>query len=194
MQAVFLDSETTGIDPLKHRLLDIAFKIIDLPTGREKLAYQAIIKQPKEVWERRDLTSIEINGFTWEKMESGKEERAVAEEIAQLFSDYQVSRKTTVYICQNPAFDRNFFAQLISVQEQEKKGWPYHWLDLASMYWALEVQAHIKSGKPCHLNDHLISKNAIAKHYGLPIESLPHSAINGVNHLLLCYRTAIGFA
>ena len=38
-----------------------------------------------------------------------------------------------------------------------------------------------------------LSKNAIAQRFQLPIEETPHSALNGVNHLLLCYRTVVGF-
>ena len=38
-----------------------------------------------------------------------------------------------------------------------------------------------------------LSKNSIAQQFQLPIEEMPHSALNGVNHLLLCYRTVVGF-
>ncbi len=192
MQAIFLDTETTGLDPVAHRLLEIAFKIIDIPSGREKATYQAIVKQPLPIWEKRDLASIEINGFTWEKVQSGKEESLVREEIIEIFNDSTVCRKTSVYICQNPAFDRNFFAQVIDVYTQEKFHWPYHWLDLASMYWALETKAYQEARKPFPSEMNL-SKNAIAEQFHLPIESIPHSALNGVNHLLQCYQKVIGF-
>lgn len=192
MQAIFLDTETTGLDPLSHRLLEVAFKIVDIPSGIEKLTYQAIVKQPLEVWERRDPTSVEVNGFTWEKVLLGKEEAIVREEIMQIFTDLQIDRSTTVYICQNPAFDRNFFAQLIDIHTQEQKHWPYHWLDFASMYWALQIKGYreIREPFPETLS---LSKNAIAQHFGLPVEPNPHSALNGVDHLLLCYRKVVGF-
>lgn len=192
MQAIFLDTETTGLDPLTHRLLEIAFKVVDIPSGCEKLTYQAIVKQSWEVWERRDLASIKVNGFTWEKVQLGKEESIVSQEIIQIFTDLQIARGSTVYICQNPAFDRNFFAQLVNVYTQEQKCWPYHWLDFASMYWAVQVKAYRDIGEvfPNHI---ILSKNAIAQRYQLPIEPFPHSALNGVDHLLLCYRTVVGF-
>lgn len=192
MQAIFLDTETTGLDPISHRILEIAFKVVDIPTGHEKLTYQSIVKQPFEIWERRDPTSIEVNGFTWEKVQLGKEESVVRQEIMQIFSDLKISRGTTVYICQNPAFDRNFFAQLIDVYTQEQQHWPYHWLDFASMYWVLQIRSYQETDQcfPFEMN---LSKNAIAQHYQLPIESVPHSALNGVDHLLLCYRRVVGF-
>jgi oligoribonuclease len=192
MQAIFLDTETTGLDPFSHRLLEIAFKIVDIPSGYEKLTYQAIIKQPIEVWEQRDPTSVEVNGFTWEKVLLGKEESVVRQEIIQIFTDLQISRGSAVFICQNPAFDRNFFAQLINVYTQEQKKWPYHWLDLASMYWASQIKAYREIRAPFP-KEMCLSKNAIAQHYQLPTESNPHFALNGVDHLLLCYRKVVGF-
>lgn len=192
MQAIFLDTETTGLDPYFHRLLEIAFKVVDMSTGYEKMTYQTIVKQPLEVWEERDLASIEVNGFTWEKVQLGKEEEIVREEIIQIFTDLQIARGSSVYICQNPAFDRNFFSQLIDVYTQEQKNWPYHWLDFASMYWALQVKANGETGDsfPQEIS---LSKNTIAQQFKLPIEATPHSALNGVDHLLLCYRTVVGF-
>ena len=192
MQAIFLDTETTGLDPMSHRLLEIAFKIVDIPSGYEKLTYQAIVKQPKEVWDRKDKASVEINGFSWEKVQLGKDEAIVREEIIQIFTDLQIQRGSAVYVCQNPAFDRNFFAQLIDVYTQEKKNWPYHWLDFASMYWALQIKAYREIREPFP-KEMSLSKNAIAQRNQLPIEPLPHSALNGVDHLLLCYRTVVGF-
>jgi DNA polymerase-3 subunit epsilon/oligoribonuclease len=192
MQAIFLDTETTGLDPFSHKLLEIAFKVVDIPSGYEKLTYQTIVKQPLEVWEKRDLSSIEVNGFTWDKVQMGKEEAIVRQEIIQIFSDLHIARGTAVYICQNPAFDRNFFAQLIDIYTQEERQWPYHWLDFASMYWALQVKSHLETHEPFPAEMNL-SKNAIAQRYHLPIESTPHSALNGVDHLLLCYRTVVGF-
>lgn len=192
MQAIFLDTETTGLDPLSHRLLEIAFKIVDIPSGYEKFTYQAIVKQPLEVWERRDPTSVKVNGFTWEKVQLGKEEAVIRQEIIQIFTDLQIARGSAVYICQNPAFDRNFFAQLIDVYTQEQKYWPYHWLDFASMYWALQIKAY-RETQESFPKEMVLSKNTIAQHYQLPIEACPHSALNGVDHLLLCYRTVVGF-
>lgn len=192
MQAIFLDTETTGLDTYKHRLLEIAFKVIDIPTGFEKCTYQTIVKQPLEVWEKRDLSSGQVHGFTWEKVQMGKDEALVRQEIMQIFDDHEITRGTAVYICQNPGFDRNFFAQLIDVYTQEKHHWPYHWLDFASMYWALKIKCLQMANDPFPTEMNL-SKNSIAQQYQLPIEETPHSALNGVNHLLLCYRTVVGF-
>jgi|GEM_PF-280296 len=192
MQAIFLDTETTGLDPFSHRLLEIAFKIVDVSSGQEKLTYQSVVKQPLEVWKQRDRLSIEVNGFTWDQVQLGKEVEVIRQEIIEIFTALHIVRGSAVYICQNPAFDRNFFAQLIDVYTQEQKHWPYHWLDFASMYWALQVKASREIGEPFP-QEMSLSKNSIAQRYRLPIEPCPHSALNGVEHLLLCYRTVVKF-
>lgn len=192
MLAIFLDIETTGLDSYHHRVLEIAFKVIDIQTGEEVFTYQSIIKQPGEVWEKRDPSSVEFNGFTLEKMLLGQEESLVSQEIVQIFTDLKIERGKSVYICQNPAFDRGFFSQIVDVYTQEKHNWPYHWLDFASMHWVLQVKRCGENAIPIPAEMNL-SKNAIAKQFHLPPETEPHSALNGVNHLILCYRTVVGF-
>jgi DNA polymerase-3 subunit epsilon/oligoribonuclease len=193
MLAIFLDVETSGLDPFSHRVLEIAFKILDAQTGEERCVYQSVVRQSIEVWENRSPMSIEVNGFSWEKLETGKEEKQVGQDIIQLFRDFKIERGRAVYICQNPAFDRSFFAQLVDVYTQEEHHWPYHWLDFASMYWVLQIKKIHKNHQalPIEMN---LSKNAIAQQYHLPAEPIPHSAINGVNHLILCYQKVVGFS
>jgi oligoribonuclease len=188
MRAIFLDIETTGLDASKHHALDIAFKIIDISTRETKISWQSIVKHPQEVWEARDPKSIQINEFTWDQMQTGKEPAEVSKQIISIFSSLCIERGNAVFICQNPSFDRGFFSQLIDVYTQEKLNWPYHWLDFASMYWAILVQKHKQEGTPFPelLN---LSKNEIAKYYHLPPENTPHRAMQGVEHLIQCYET-----
>lgn len=191
MLAIFLDIETTGLDAKKHAAIDIGMKIIDMTTGEVKGSYQSVVKQPPEVWERKDPVSVTVNGYTWEMVSKGKDPEKVGKEIIALLTKLGVARGKAVFICQNPAFDRGFFTQLIDVYTQEKLNWPYHWLDFASMYWALLSRQTAKDGVPFpeQLN---LSKNEIAKAHGLPPEVDPHRAINGVDHLILCYKTIVG--
>jgi oligoribonuclease len=79
----------------------------------------------------------------------------------------------------------------VDVYTQEKLNWPYHWLDLASMYWVAFFQKKVSLGEPIPQKMSL-SKNDIASQYQLPVEDLPHKALNGVNHLLLCYQAVLG--
>ncbi|MBA3237630.1 MAG: 3'-5' exonuclease [Parachlamydiaceae bacterium] len=191
MQAIFLDTETTGLDCTKHVAIDIAFEVVDMTTNKSKVRYQSLIKHPLEIWQLADPTSLLINGYTFEQISVGKEVQTARDEIISIFTDLGIERGKAVFICQNPAFDRGFFMQLIDVYTQERLGWPYHWLDFASMYWSLLAKQMVdtKSQFPESLN---ISKNEIAKVYNLPEENTPHSAMQGVEHLMLCYQTVFG--
>lgn len=191
MLAIFLDMETTGLDQSKHHAIDIAFTIVDVSTGKEILSYQSIIKHPLEIWLYHDPVSIEVNGYTFEAICKGKEVQVVKDEIIELFKQAGIKRGSSCFICQNPGFDRSFFSQLVDVYTQETLNWPYHWLDLASMYYASVHRKCILENKPFPKEFNL-SKNAIAKSYGLAEEENRHIAMNGVNHLIACYRAVLG--
>ena len=181
MLGIFLDLETNGLNAFKNRVLEIAFQIIDLESGELKASYDAVVAQSQEIWGKSDLNSLKVNGFTFEMCAQGKPEAEIAKEVLEILTKWKIKRGSAVFICQNPSFDRMFFSQLIDPETQEKEAWPYHWLDLASMYWAKEKGSLA------------LSKNAIASKLGLPEESIPHKAMNGVKHLLLCYQAVVGF-
>jgi len=189
---IFLDTETSGLNALKHRILEISFKIVDLFTGDLIEVYSQIISQPKKVWMQSDVNSLQINGFTWDIISQGVEEKQIKEEIIEIFKKVPIQRKSSVFICQNPSFDRSFFTQIIEMKIQDDLKWPYHWFDLASMFWAISIQK-AKETSPSFLHQISFSKDSIAKFYNLPIEKKPHKAMNGVDHLLLCYEKVVGF-
>ncbi len=192
MLGIFLDTEANGLNPRIHKIIEIAYQIVDLESGQVKDAYQTVIAQSAESWEKSDQESIRINGFTWEEIRLGQTPRQASQQIIDSFSSHGVRRKKSVFICQNPSFDRVFFSQLIDPDTQELLSWPYHWLDLASMYWALTMEKAKQKKGPLPWQTGL-SKDAIATYYHLPAEEKPHRAMNGVEHLLLCYRAAVGF-
>ncbi len=191
--AVFLDTETNGLNHQKHKILEIALQIIDLKTGEKKGEYQSLLRQTAEGWERSDPESLRINGFTWDEVVQGKSARLASQEIIDLFAQVGIRRKKAVFICQNPSFDRAFFSQLIDADTQELLSWPYHWLDLASMYWAITLR-QAKQGEGPLPWETGVSKDSIAAAYHLPAEAKPHRAMNGVAHLILCYEAVVGWA
>ncbi len=192
MLGVFLDTETNGLNARIHRILDLAYKIVDLSSGKLIEEYQTILAQPVDIWEKSDSESLRINGFTWEEICRGKSPESAAEQVIEIFTRHKIKRKDAVFICQNPSFDRAFFAQLIAPETQEILKWPYHWLDLASMYWALAIDRAKQNRRSLPWVTGF-SKDQIASHYHLPAERKPHRAMNGVEHLLLCYEAVVGF-
>lgn len=189
---IFLDTETNGLNSQIHKIVEIAFSIVDLKTGERKEEYQSLIAQPIESWEKSDQESLSVNGFTWGEVSKGKTPRNVSQTIIDIFTRWGIRRKKAVFICQNPSFDRVFFSQLIDPDTQELLSWPYHWLDLASMYWALTMEKAKQHKGPLPWETGF-SKDLIASQYKLPGEEKPHRAMNGVRHLLLCYEAVVGF-
>lgn len=192
MLGIFIDIETTGLDPLIHSPLEIAFQLIDLSDGTIFHSFNSLIFQTKEVWKKSDPESLKINGFTPESVAKSPNESEVAKKIIEIFDLHKINNDSSVFIAQNPSFDRSFFSQLIPPFDQNKRVWPYHWLDLASMYFSGLVHSLKKEKKPLP-NKLLLSKNAIAESCHIPPEKSPHRAAQGVNHLISCYSQVIGF-
>ena len=189
---IFLDTETNGLNFQKHRIVEIAYQIIDVFTGEVKDTFHSLISVSAEDWQKSDPESLKVNGFKWEEVAQGAPIPAVVDKICASFLKNGIKRGEAVFICQNPSFDRAFFSQLIDGDAQEKLLWPYHWLDLASMYWA-EAMKKGATGTGNYPWETGYSKDKIAVTYSLPTEAQPHRAMNGVNHLLLCYKNVVGF-
>lgn len=192
MIGIFLDSETNGLNPKTHQVVEIAFQIVDLSSGEIKEEFETLVQMSAAAWEKSDPDSLNINGFTFDEISKGKKAEVVSQTIIDIFTKWNVRRKKAVFICQNPSFDRVFFSQLIDVDTQEMLLWPYHWLDLASMHWAKGMELAKETGKSFPWETGL-SKDLIAKHYKLAAEDRPHRAMNGVKHLVLCYNAVVGF-
>ena len=188
MRAVFLDTETSGLDPFVHRPLEIACVIVDLYTGERIFSYETLLNVILKEKENVDPKSLSYTGITKNDLLTGVFLEKAAADLERIFFQNEIVRDKAVFICQNPSFDRPFFSQIISVARQEELLFPYHWLDLASMYWAKILMKKNEFPHTCTL-----SKDAIAAQYGLPKESMPHRAKNGVEHLLLCYEKVVGF-
>ena len=193
MLGIFLDTETNGLNPFKHQVTEIAFKILDVETGNVIESYESVVSQDAATWANSDPESLQINGFTLEIVSQGKEKKVVAQEIQDLFAKVNIKRGSSVFICQNPSFDRPFFAHFIDADLQEKKLWPYHWLDLASMHWASSLLKKKKDSSELYPWITGLSKDKIAETFHLQTEEKPHRAMNGVNHLILCYEAVVGF-
>ncbi len=187
MLGIFLDTETNGLNPHKHCILELAYRIIDIETKQLHHAYEIVIEQSPLNWDRSDKKSLEINGFDWKTICTGTPPEEVASAIIADFANIGIKRGEAVFICQNPSFDRAFFSQLVDPDMQESMNWPYHWLDLASMYWAIHIR---KEPFPWQTG---VSKDKISDTYSLPPEKKPHRAMNGVNHLIECYEAVVGF-
>ena len=101
MLGVFLDTETSGLDPFVHVPLELAFVIVDLFSGRELAAYETLLQVDNEAWVSRDVNSVAINGLTREELDRGSTRSQAAKEIEGLFSDHHINNDRAFFICQN---------------------------------------------------------------------------------------------
>lgn len=189
MLIIFLDTETTGLDPAIHKILEIAFKVLDTKKDQLICSYSSLLCHHDDVWDKRDPSSFQINKLEKDFVnQNGKNSEVVSREILDLFSLYNVNKTTAVFLCQNPSMDRSFFSHLISPKIQHDNNIPYHWLDLASMFWGLEGALNENF---CESTINLLSKDNIAQYLGLEKEKFPHRAYQGVEHLMFCYTKLI---
>lgn len=187
-KGIFLDIESNGLDPYHHQVMQIALQLVELETGQCLTQFQSNVFLTREEWLQSDRISLEFNGLNdYEVLKKAPTRQEVGAKITELLMAYDVNRDSSIFICQNPSFDRPFFAQLVDTYSQEKYGWPYHWLDLASMFWSRHVA---RQGLP-HLRS--LSKDAIAKALQLEPEAKPHKAMGGVDHLIRCYGALVGW-
>lgn len=187
IKGIFLDTETNGLDWNKHQILEIAFILVDLATGKQIDRYASMIQLTKDEWDESDPTSLKFTGITFEDSLQGKTKEMVRRDILHFFHSHGLKRGKALFICQNPSFDRIFFSSLIDVPTQEACFFPYNWLDLASMFWARQIANGFSDDKI------FLSKDSIAHFFHIPPEEKPHRALAGVMHLILCYEKLVGF-
>lgn len=188
MKGIFLDIETNGLHPDNNSPLEICVSIYDLHGMLCIEEYSSLIHCSERQWVLgSDPKALAINGITYEEVKDAKTHNEVCEDLTEMFLSNEIHKRNAAFICQNPSFDRCFFNQIMPIETQQELELPYHWLDLASMYFARSIDVE----KPVngHNLPHLIrlSKDAIATYLGVPVEVKPHRATNGVHHLIECY-------
>ena len=123
MLGIFLDTETNGLNPFKHKVVEIAFQIRDLETGHLVDSYQTIVWQSYDEWQSSDLTSLQINGFNWEDVSLGISLQTVSEQIHECFAKNKIKRGAADFHLPKPPFLPSFFAQIIDPDLQERLLW-----------------------------------------------------------------------
>ena len=183
MKGIFLDIETNGLDPYIHSPLEICVVICDLLNMNRITEYTSLINCSEKNWIlKSDPKALRINGITTKEVFNAKTTDQVCDELKKIFIENKIDKTNSIFICQNPSFDRAFFDQIMSVEIQQQLELPYHWLDLASMFFTINFP------KYNYLSSHYtLCKDFIGITLGIPPEETPHRATGGVNHLISCY-------
>lgn len=187
MKLIFIDIETTGLDPFLDLPLDICVKVVDAKTFHEDFSFSSLISYDKELLDTFDDIGAQFHGLSKEDLNSGMPAEEVQKVLLKYFKDAGLNLHNSVFFCQNPSFDRPFFYKIINSKTLNEIKMPYHWLDLASMFWAFQIMQKL-------LNfSFILSKDNIARHLGLDPEFMPHRAERGVDHLIKCYKAMVDY-
>ena len=71
MLGVFVDTETSGLDPFLHVPIDLGIVVVDLSSGEEKASYETLLSVTDEEWHAKDPNSAAIHGITYEQLKTG---------------------------------------------------------------------------------------------------------------------------
>ena len=102
MLAVFLDTETSGLDPFAHDVFEIAMKIIDLQTGKRLGTFSSIISHDESIFNKADANSLRVNGFTYDLLQEGKPMQRIKEEVLRFFSDFSNQKRQGCFYLPKP--------------------------------------------------------------------------------------------
>lgn len=114
----FIDLETTGLDPSKHEIIEVAI-IIDKGDGTALLEWETKIKP--ENLSSAHPKALEINGYSEEEWADAPTLGEVSDRIVALLSG-------TIPVAHNAHFDRGFLETHLGVENV-----PHRWLDTISI-------------------------------------------------------------
>lgn len=167
----FIDIETTGLDPFKASIIEIAVVKLDSATNEVLDSFESIVK-PQDLAQLESSEAkraFEINGFKPEDLEHAPPISDVAPRLVEILSDCALAG-------QNVVFDRMFLAIALN-----RLGWvlpdPRYMIDTACLAWPLFMRGILPS----------ISLSAICKYYGIPIVG-EHRAMADVERTIQAYK------
>lgn len=129
---LFVDTETTGLDPNRHELLEVA-AIRTSPDGKTiKGTFEAKLR-PQHI-DTAEKAALEVNKYSAE--EWTEEKCKPPGEIVDALQKLAVVGGGTVLVGQNVAFDESFIKPLFD-RFNMKVPWGYHRIDTVTLAWPL---------------------------------------------------------
>lgn len=133
---LFIDVETTGLDPTTHEVIEIAAMRTSPNALVVRGQYSAKIKPQK--LELADPKALQINGFVsseWSDEKCSSVE-TVLSELSKLADD-------CVLIGHNVSFDESFIVPLYKKLDR-KVPWSYHKVDTVALAWPLYLTTELE--------------------------------------------------
>jgi DNA polymerase-3 subunit epsilon len=126
---LYLDTETTGLDPDRHEIIELAIVVEEVPedpTAVGKITQKWCEKICPMHIRAAEPTALEVNGYTPFKWEGALPFAVFADEIAQLITS------ASCIVGHNPFFDVNFLKAAFRREGLEVR-FPYHLIDTVTM-------------------------------------------------------------
>jgi DNA polymerase III epsilon subunit family exonuclease len=161
---VFIDTETTGLDPRKHELIEIAVVRVRQTWDVNAAPVFSIVDEwsskirPENI-QSADPASLRVNGFS----ASGWED---APRAADVLNEFTKRAEGAIMVAHNVAFDAGFIDTYLAVHQLPNK-MHYHRLDTVSMAYAKLHDTDVTR----------YSLGELCKYFGIVNESA-HSALS----------------
>lgn len=162
MIPVFIDVETSGLNPVKHQALQVGIIISDEE-------FEVTIDRDDEVVESDgyDVIAFEINGLNRKTIIAGLPLLSAKIMIEEFLNRHHVNAKTHMIVGINVGFDKSFMEQDLGIEV------PYRNIDLSTI-----ARFHRGVG----------GSDVISKSFGVPAETKPHKALAGARQHKLIYE------
>lgn len=125
---IFLDTETTGLDPNKHEIWEIAWAVNDDIPVQSRIVVHSL--------KTADPTALEMNHYLEKHPQGARSEGPMVDlDIRQILEG-------NTLVCANPTFDRMFMQRRWGLE-------PYHYrsIDVESMAYAVFMYDEIRGLK-----------------------------------------------
>jgi len=167
---VFLDTETTGLEPANHEVIEFAAVKMDPQTFSviDKIEFKI---KPLHI-ETAQPKALEVNGYTPEKWTDAIDPETAAKRISEFCSE-------SVIVGHNVSFDTGFLEVLLKQYKIEKRI-DYHKVDTCALAYTQLV----------HLGLESVSLVNVCKFLGISNEGA-HGAAKDVERTIAVYRKLV---
>lgn len=164
-QLAFLDTETTGLNPLQDDILEVAVAVLDLPTDSIVREYQSLVRF------RGNLPKFHLGRFDPAELSAAPPLDLVVRDLAGILEGLPIAG-------QNPGFDLGFLRPAFFTCG-EKWTADYHLVDTATIGHFLQRRGVVKSP----------SLRSLREWAGCgPAEEQAHRAMGDVQDTIAVYR------